>query len=390
VALAGVAALASGSLGGQASGGCARGNPCRGLRLPASITVAPDQARASAGFVIGRNGRVRRIAHPQSQSPFPQDAIWYPGTGTWFRLRHGHLIVGRGSKALWRSHGEIASRWQLGVVTVGPHTVAFQHAHKLYLAPLRGPERPVARAELPLGWTGGALYTYGYRGRKLLLRSDAGTLLRTIARRPLGSDYFVANGNLYFITHGRLMSARGRHIRQLASLARLGVSADPWLQSLGRLIELEDNNRLVVLRPDGSELASTPLPRSQGETESLSSSLVASPQDSAVAFTAAAGESNDPNAVRRAHGTETVFLLRAGARRAVPVHTERVNFKVCEGGAILQWHGRWLLYSNTTGNLAAIDSTRGHPAIELSSLAHSLLGPHAGFNAYWSREPFKP
>jgi hypothetical protein len=37
------------------------------------------------------------------------------------------------------------------------------------------------------------------------------------------------------------------------------------------------------------------------------------------------------------------------------VHTERVDFKVCERGASLHWHGEWLLYSNSEGNVAAID-----------------------------------
>lgn len=206
----------------------------------------------------------------------------------------------------------MASRWQLGVVAAGRHTVAFQHDHQLYLAPLTGAERPVARAELPLGWTRGGLYTYGYRGRELLLRSDSGALLKTIARQPLGSDYVVANGNLYFITHGTVMRARGARIQRLASLAGLGLSAGPWLQSLGRLLELQDNNRVVLLRSNGSEFAWTRLPRSRGVTESISSSLVVAAPGDAVAFTAAAGESNDPRAIRRAHGTETVFLLRPG------------------------------------------------------------------------------
>jgi hypothetical protein len=269
--------------------------------------------------------------------------------------------------------------------------VAFQHDHKLYLAPLRGAERPVARAELPLGWAHGGLYTYRYQDRELLLRSDTGALLKTIARRPLGSDYFVAHGSLYFITHGVLVSAHGTRTRRLASLRGLGLSAGPWLQSLGRLIELQDNNRLVVLRPDGTEFAWTPLPRSHGQAESISSSLVAAPRGSAVAFAAAAGESNDPDAARRAHGTETVLLLRAGARLAVPVHTERADdFNVCERGASIEWHGSWLLYSNSEGNLVAIDTTSVHHAIELSRLVHRLPSARNGFSAYWRGQPLVP
>ncbi|HWE13299.1 MAG TPA: hypothetical protein VG365_07300 [Solirubrobacteraceae bacterium] len=384
--LVGLAALAPGSLGGTPRGGRASRQTNVGLRLPAPVTVA---AGRSVSFLIGRDGRVHRIPTPDSLRPFPQDAVWFPGTDTWFRLRHGRLIVGRGREPLWRSRGEIASRWQLGLVSLGPHTVAFQHDHKLFLAPLRGAERPVARAELPLGWTRGGLYTYRYRGRELLLRSDTGALLKTIARRPLGSDYVVANGSLYFITHGVLVSAHGARTQRLASLASLGVSAGPWLQSLGRLLELQDNNRLVVLRPDGSLFAWTPLPRSQGQSESISSSLVAAPHGSAVAFAAAAGGADNPDAARPAHGTETVYLLRPGARMAFPAHTERVDFKPCERGASLQWHGHWLLYSNSEGNLTAIDTTGAHHAIELSSLVHSLPGTRDGLSATWSEQPFE-
>ena len=146
---------------------------------------------------------------------------------------------------------------------------------------------------------------------------------------------------------------------------------------------------MVVLRADGSEFAWTPLPRSRGESERISSPLVVAAQGDAVAFAATAGESNDPNAARRAHGTETVFLLRPGARTAVPVHTERVDFKVCERGASLQWHGKWLLYSNSEGDLAVIDTTGIHHAIELSSLVHGLVGTRDGFSASWSGQLFE-
>ena len=143
----------------------------------------------------------------------------------------------------------------------------------------------------------------------------------------------------------------------------------------------------MLLRPDGSTFAWTPLPRDDGQTESISSSLVVAPHASAVAFTAAAGETNHPDAAHRTHGTETVSLLRAGADSAVPVHTERVAFKVCEREASLQWHGKWLLYNNSEGNLAAIDTTGAHSAIELGSLLRGLSGTSDGISATWSDQP---
>jgi hypothetical protein len=147
---------------------------------------------------------------------------------------------------------------------------------------------------------------------------------------------------------------------------------------------------LVVLRPDGSVFAWTPLPRDDGQAESISSSLVVAPDARAVAFTAAAGESNDPDAAHAAHGTETVYLLRPGAQTAVPLHTERVAFKVCERGASLQWHGRSLLYGNSEGNLAVIDPAGARHAIELGSLVRRLPGAREGFSATWSDQPAGP
>jgi hypothetical protein len=379
--LVGVAVLAPRSVGESETPACADGFSCVGVRLPAPITIAAGRVIGSVMLRIGRHGRVRRILG--AQRPIPREAVWFSGTGTWFMFRRGHLVVGHGRRPLWRSREGIAAS-ELGVIMASSHTVAFQHDHKLYLAPLTGAERLVAHRELPLGWTPGGLYTYRYHGRELLLRSATGRLLKVIARDPLGSDYQVASGRLYFISRGVLMSAYGAHTGRLVSLASLGLSADSWLQPLGRLVELLDNNRLVVLRPDGSQFAWTHLPRSQGAPESISSSLVVAPQASAVAFTAAAGESNDPTAAQPGRGTETVYLLRPGARLATTVHSEQVDFKICERGASLQWHANWLLYSNSEGHLVAIDTTDARRSVELTRTVRRLAGTQGSFSAHWS------
>jgi hypothetical protein len=309
----------------------------------------------------------------------------FPDTGTWFVVRRGHLVVGRGRRSLWRSHGEVASKYQIGVVMASAQMVAFQHDHKLYVAQLGTAERPVANREMPLGWTSGGLYTYRYHGRQLLVRSDAGRLLRVLARRPLGSDYFVANGSLYFVSRGALIRAHGARAQQLASLERLGFSSGSLsIQPLGRLVELEDDNRLVVLRADGSLFAWTPLPRTHGQPDSTSSSLVVASDASSVAFTAASDQTGNPDPAPREQGTETVYLLRAGAHRAIPVHREQVAFAPCERGASVAWHGSWLLYSAHEGNLAAIETAGIPRAIELTSRVRSLPGMRNGFSAYWS------
>lgn len=381
--LVGVAVLAPRSLGESATRACAGPLPCVGVRLPAPITIAAGHVLGADTFRIARDGRVRRAASPQS--PFPRGAAWFPGTGTWYRVRHRNLVVGRGRKPLWTSHGEIAAN-QLGVIAAGSHALAFQHDHTLYLAQLGGAERAIAHRELPLGWTTGGLFTYRYQGRQLLLRSNAGALVKVIARRPLGSDYSVTNGTLYYITRSVLMSAHGTRIARLASLSSLGLSANPWLQPLRRLVELQDDHRLVIVRADGSMFASTPLPVGHDRSESLSSSLVVAPHLTAVAFTTASGRTGDPR-TGRTRGTETAYVLPAGASTAIPVHREHVRFAVCERGASLEWLGKWLLYSNTEGSLAAIDTAGSHHAIELRSLAKRLPGTRNGFTAYWSRQP---
>ncbi len=262
-------------------------------------------------------------------------------------------------------------------MTIGPGDVAFQHDHRLYLASLAGPERPVARRELPLGWARGGLYTYRYHPRELLLRSDGGALIKTIARQPLGSDYFVSDGSLYFIADGVLERANGRRIHRLAALASLGVSRDSYLQSVGRLLELEDNQRLVVLDRDGALFASIAL--REGHSGGLSSSLVPAPHAGVVAF-----------ASTSSHGSsfaETVYLLHRGAHRAVPLHTEWVHGGGCQGGTNVQWHGDWLLYSDSRGELAAIDTAGTQRTIELSGLIRRLAGSAEGLAAYWTGHP---
>jgi hypothetical protein len=378
--LVSVAVIAPRSLGKSATRGCGDPLPCVGVRLPAPITIAAGRVGRLVTYRIGREGRVRRIANPQSL--FPSDTSWFPGTGKWYTIRHGHLIVGRGRKPLWRSHGKIAAN-QLGVIAAGSHEVAFQHDHKLYLARLGHAEQAIAHRELPLGFTAGGLFAYRYEGRQLVLRSDSGALVKVIARRPLGSDYSVTNGTLYFITRGALMSAHGTRVIQLGSLTRLGLSANTWLQPLGRLVELRDDNRLVIVRANGAVFASTRLPITHDQAENISSSLVVAPQLRAVAFTVAYDRTGKTPA-NRPRGTETVYLLRAGASVPIPVHRGPVQFAVCERGASLEWHGDWLLYTNTEGSLAAIETTASHHTMELRSVVNSLPGTRDGFTASWS------
>jgi hypothetical protein len=283
-------------------------------------------------------------ARPRKASAHRASATaYFPGTGSWYEIEHGHLVVGRAGEPRWRSAGLFPSRLRLGVVAAGRLGVAFSYHSWLYIAKRGGAERRVARGEGAVGWTADGVYTYG---KTLLLRSATGRRIGTVAHRPQEHAYDPATGRLYLVDGGDLIVAQGAHVHRVRSLKTLGLPPRATeLIPLGGLIEFESASRIVVVRPDGVLFASTPLPRDA----TISSGLAVAPDRKAVAFTAATGQGG-----LHSHGTETIYRLDAGARRAVPIHTERVAFNPCERGATVTWHGRWLRYSNSEGNTAAV------------------------------------
>lgn len=337
-------------------------------------------------FEIGRSGRVRKIS--SNRSPVPPGADWWPYTGVWDKLAGGHLVVGRWQKRLWRSAGSFPRPYEAGAITVGPKAIAFSYSNRvprLYLAPLGGRERLVATGEYPIGWTRGGLYTGTSRGGGLRLRSAGGVLRATLARQVYDYAYDHASGRLYFLARGNLVRADGAEQRPIASLARLGLAAGRalQLQPLGRLVALTDRRRLVVLRPDGSLFAAARLPRGRTRVDGISSQIAAAANAQGVAFTATRG-----NTAYGSQGSETVYLLRPGAQSARAVHTERVRFAVCERGAGLQWHGRWLLYAASEGNTSIVDASHPQHAIDLARTVRRLPGTSGDqgrldFSAYW-------
>ena len=360
-----IAVLTLAFTGEDAAGSCTGSGRCATQRLPAPVTITAGHA----AYRIARDGRVSHTSPPRS--PYPRDATWFPGTNTWYRIEHTHLVVGRGRKALWRSHQEIAAN-QIGLIAAGPKAVTFQHDHRLYIAPLGGVERPVASRELPLGWTTGGLYTYSYPRRELLLRDNTGTVMKAIGRQPQEYQFDLTTRNLYFLTHGVLIGAHGTHVWRLASLHSLGMSTNTSLQPLGRLIELMDDHRLALVRPDGSLFASTPI----AGLDRISSFVATAPDASAVAFTALTGPTRHPNA-------ENVYLLRAGAHAARIVHHQPGSFGGCAQWANVTWHRTWLLYSDNNGKLAAIDTAGAHRTLQLDGLARHLLKRREQFDARW-------
>jgi hypothetical protein len=198
-------------------------------------------------------------------------------------------------------------------------------------------------------------------------------VLKTIAHRPDEYEFDLATDSLSFLSHGVLMGAHGTHVWRLASLHGLGMSTNPWLQPLGRLLELMDDRHLVLVRPDGSLFASTQI----GQLDRISSFIAIAPDASAAAFTAITGSTRHPN-------DENVYLLRAGAHTPRVVHHQPGSFGGCGQWANVTWHGSWLLYSDNDGKLAAIDTAGAQHTIELNGLALRLLKRREQIDARWS------
>jgi hypothetical protein len=82
-----------------------------------------------------------------------------------------------------------------------------------------------------------------------------------------------------------------------------------------------------------------------------------------------------------------VYVLRAGERRARPIFSENVMFKICERMADLAWRGGSILYSNSEENAAVVDSSGRTAPVELSRLVAKLPGlhPDGRFDVAWDQ-----
>ena len=330
-------------------------------------------ATQCARFRIGRDGRITRSPN---RLPVPRGAAWYPAEGAWYKLEHGHLVVGRWHQRLWRSRGRFAPAYDVGALTIGPHALAFSYGNPmhLYVAGLASAEREVTGGEYPVGWTrGGDLFTHTSRGGGLRLRRASGDLVRTLPGKVFDFTFDHAHGEVVFARNGSVLRTDGTAPIRFAGLKRLGLSRRPEIDPLGQLVALRDRRHIVVLRRDGSHFASTTLPWKRSRVDGVSSALVASPDGRSVAFTLTRG-----NTAYGSRGSETIYVLRGGTRRAAALHTEHMRFAVCERGADLGWHGRWLLYAASEGNVVVVDGAGGRRALDLTRTVLRLPGSHGG------------
>lgn len=342
--------------------------------LAAPSLPAPVSVTTRCGvYELARDGGVTRVS--TVSTPYPNGTEWWPASGVWLRSAHGRLVVGSGKRTLWRSHRRFSRAYDVGTVAVGRRRLAFSSEYpeqKLYVAPFGGRERLVARHEFPLGWTSGGFYTWGRAHHRLELRSPDGAFRKTI--EPSVFAYAYGDHGLWIVRRGSLLRANGARVRRIAALSRLGLWPARHIQvlPLDRLVGLETARRLVVLRLNGSLLSSTRLLLRARSSDSMSGQPVASPKSGDVVFA-------DMRPLRRIveqrfeRGVETVYLLRPGARAAVPIHTQEMKFNVCGHGATLAWRGDWLLYSVGEGPAALIDTRTGR-SLGLTSVVRRLPG----------------
>jgi hypothetical protein len=168
---------------------------------------------------------------------------------------------------------------------------------------------------------------------------------------------------------GALSRFDGRRRERLVDLRALAFARRPAIEVLdGGLIGVLGRSRVAVLRRDGSMFASAVFP-ARGKRSSLAgnSGLVANRSGTAVALTVTEG-----NTGYRSVGRESVFVLRAGDRRARPVFSKRLHFALCERWAGLSWHGDWLLYAATEGRTVAVHAGGRDRRIDLTAVAFRL------------------
>ena len=386
-----LAALVLSATGGAHAGtslpSCARDLPQGAAGLPAEIVVTTRCGR------FGLEPTASVVFKGMFTLPVPRGAIYSPDDLTWYRFLHGHLLIGRGLRQLWRSHDRYRGTYpgNVGEVILGARELAFSYYESgrpprpphLYLARYGGRERRVAEGETPLEFPdSGELVAWRERSRALVIRTAAGRFERLLASQASDPQVDRQSGMLLFRAHSALRVFDGHGVQEVARLGDLGLDRGTTVvEPLGRLVALHNRNRLVVIDYDGQIVASTVLPEHPQQADGVSSSVVANADGTAVAFTATAG-----NTAYGSHGHEVVYLLADGERQARPLSDEELDFNLCERAAWLAWRGQWLLYSNTEQRAAVVDSSGVAAPIELSGVISRLPGTKADgfFDISWA------
>jgi hypothetical protein len=338
--------------------------------LPAPVRIVTP----CAAYTVLADGQIRVGERPRVKWP-----SWMAIAGEGARVvqRGARIaVLRRDGRELWRSRGSYRAA---GVFAkVGPRAIVFSYEQfeqrrswtSLFVAPLGRPEREVAVNERPLGWTrAGGLLTWRFRQGfiGIYLRSADGTPIRRIAARLREVRFETASRSVLALSRsGLLQRYDGRRWHRLANVRALRFRGrEPSMQPLaGGLIGLLGRTRVAVVRGDGTLFASASFrPDHRRFSVAGNSGLVADAAGTAVALAVTSG--NNGYAVV---GRESLYVLRAGDRRAREVYAGRLRFAVCERWVGLDWHGDWLLYASTEGRTIALDTRSPARRVDLTGL----------------------
>jgi hypothetical protein len=362
-----VLAAAAGAGSGKSSGGsCSRALPQGPAGLPAAVVVTTNCGR----FRFEPDRSV--VYEGRWKSPVPPVARGYwPDSLAWYGVDDRHLVIGRGMKRLWRSHGTYGRGRYLdfGALALGRRWLAFSYfkgrQSRLLVARYGGRERLIAHGETPLELAAGKLVTWRERGGALLERSVSGRLVRMLAAHAIEPQLDRESRLMVFRAARHLFVFDGARVRDFASLPKLGVAGSPVVEPLGRLVAVHDRRRLVIVGYDGRLFASTAVSR---RGVGVASPVAPDSDGTAVAFTATRSTSDKG---------DTVYLLLAGAKKATPIFTESLAANSaggCGASDWLAWKGRWLLYGDPEQRAAVVDSSGQAQPVELGDVIAQLPG----------------
>jgi hypothetical protein len=351
--------------------------------IAGSSLVSPAAAKPACNKAVGRASAglpasvvLRTVCGSYAVQPDGAVSVSKPAPlrppGVEVQKRRGHVVVVRDGRVIWRSQRVFRTRASPDGV-VGERHVAFSFYNgRLWIAPLAGAERPVARHQDPLGWTRSEellAVRWQRREQPLLYVHGSGPGSRVAdGVRSLAWDQ--ASATLLFVTReGMLVRTDGRVITPLRALPALGLPLGVQIEPLEEgLIGLPGRDRLVVLRGDGSMFASSLFPGVRRRAGWLAFDSWPAAGGGAVAFTIAEYD-------RSAVAHENVFVLHEGATDAARLLRTRVGYVGCAWYAGLAWHGRWLLYAAPAATqVVALDSGATDRRVDLSAFARTLPG----------------
>ena len=330
--------------------------------------------KGSCGTLALRpDGRIEPVRPPNWAPPWAKGALARADAQTYIAHPHGHLVLLRDGRTLWRSRAAHGS----DNVALDGDAIAFtayrqKHPPDLWLARVGEPERLVARNED----LDGAARTGGFftlRGRELQLRTADGRLVRHLGRVSQ-TAYDSRTRTLLAITSSQLLvRSDGAHSVVLADLRRLRAPRPPWLELLsGGLIKIGSQHHVLFLDSGGRRFAWMGLSRQA----LIVSDFVTLPHLHGVAF------------VAQESGADRILVLERGRDAARVLYTARAGPMGCGYWANLSLAGDDLLYWPSTGRgLAAIDVAGRSRARNLWPLVHGIPGfrRHGRiFRAAWS------